>query len=96
MVAAKTKDKTDPLVMQLLKHDLPCIMLPGTWGLLSNEPRDSTINYVGRSTIRRQTSHCKGKSPLIVPPLPQILAETYRMAQFTCVDGLRQDWGNES
>lgn len=30
------------------------------------------------------------------PPLPQILAETYRMAQFTCVDGLRQDWGNES
>lgn len=31
-ITAKTKDETDPLVMWLLKHDLPCIMLAGTWG----------------------------------------------------------------
>lgn len=59
MVATETKEKTDPLVTWLLKHDLPCIKLAGTWGLVSNEPRDSTINDLGRSAIRPQSSHCK-------------------------------------
>lgn len=88
MVATETKEKTDPLVTWLLKHDLPCIKLAGTWGLVSNEPRDSTINDLGRSAIRPQTSHCKENA---LNYLLSVLTETHRHSA-AHTQGTGKDW----
>ena len=52
-----------------------CWLGPGV--LISNEPRDSTINYIQRSAIRHQTGHCKEKKKrsFSIPHLPPSFAE---------------------
>lgn len=51
-----------------------CWLGPGV--LISNEPRDSTINYIQRSAIRQQTGHCKKKKgSLTMSHLPPSFAE---------------------
>ena len=53
-----------------------CWLGPGV--LISNEPRDSTINYIQRSAIRQQTGHCKKnkkKRSFSFPHLPPSFAE---------------------
>lgn len=52
--------------------------------LISNEPRDSTINYIQRSAIRQQTGHCKKKKkgPSILLTFPQFYWYL-RIAQLT-------------
>lgn len=53
--------------------------------LISNEPRDSTINYIQRSAIRQQTGHCKKKKkgPSIFLTFPPVLQKYLRIAQLT-------------
>ena len=53
-----------------------CWLGPGV--LISNEPRDSTINYIQRSAIRQQTGHCKKNKKkwyFSIPHLPPSFAE---------------------
>ena len=51
-----------------------CWLGPGV--LISNEPRDSTINYIQRSAIRQQTGHFKKKkSPWLCLTFPPSFAE---------------------
>lgn len=55
----------------------------GTGGLVSNEPRDSAINYRGRKVIRQQTSHCKRKGPEIFPTFFKYMQKHTDTAPFT-------------
>lgn len=70
--------------------------------LISNGPRDSTINYIQRSAIRQQTGHCKKKKKkgpslfLTFPPVLQkylknstahILVDTDKFGEMVSANG---------